>query len=163
MTRTRMKPHWIMALGGLTFLSACTTVFHSATQEVRIVPVYASGAREQPIRVQVDSPTGTYHLNIPANFDVEPDLWQTVVVKVEEPCYQPAQVRLRRSITPLYWANAVGLPVGVGLFAFAGDTLSGTLWRYDANMSIPISPVDDYPACMQRQASTPVNVQMPTY
>jgi len=148
-----MRPY--LLIGIALSMCSCATIFNHPAQQVSLQPQFPSEFKAQPVRVLISGPLGTYRAALPTQFVISADTWTHVRVTVVEPCFKASEHALPRSITTWLWLDALGIPVGGGIFALAGDGLDGTLWSYDREVKVPVEPVDNFGACVAESRKTP--------
>lgn len=136
----------IIAATLLFSLGACATIFNNGSQTSQVSPITGETLDADRIRVQITTGSGAFETTIPGTVVLVPTLSGSTI-RVSEPCYEPTSMELPRSVTASYWANIPGILIYVGLFGFFVDPLTGDMWKYDTNISVPVRRVPDFADC----------------
>jgi hypothetical protein len=113
-----------------TSLAGCATVFDSGNQNVDLRPSTV-GAN---MNVKVSTKGSLQSVQIPTTISVDHDK-STMLVTVDDPCYEPNQVAINSSINPWAIGNVL-----FGLFGLTGTTVdssTGNAWKYDDTVTVP--------------------------
>lgn len=137
-----MRPSIVFAV--LAFLTGCATIFNSGSQTVDVraePPPPAGGA----IAVAVRAPGSNFKTTIPGQVRARPSTFSDLIVTIDDPCFSAQPYEIESSIAWSYWANAIWLPFGIlggiGVIGFALDPITGSMWNYEENATIPVAPV----------------------
>ncbi|RYD50615.1 MAG: hypothetical protein EOP52_13650 [Sphingobacteriales bacterium] len=120
----------VVALVASTTLAGCATVFDGGNQSVDLRPSTVG----ENVNVKVSTKGGTQTVKVPANVSVARDK-STMLVTVDDPCYEPNQIAANSSVNPWAIGNVL-----FGLFGLTGTTVdmsTGNAWKYDETITVP--------------------------
>jgi hypothetical protein len=116
-------------------LAGCSTMFNSGSQTIQVATTTG-----KEVSANITTSSGSYMTRLPTTIIAEPSTFQEVSVQVNDDCYDPIQINVKKKITPSYWANILN---GWG---FLIDPLTGAMWKYNNHVSVPVNKKKDAPA-----------------
>ena len=121
----------LVALMVCSILSGCASIVKGRTKSINLM----TSAGEE-VEVDVISASGTQHITIPSTINVKRDN-QIITINVKESrCYRHSSIIISDKVEPWTLGN-----LGFTYSASSGtttDALTGAMWTYDDNVSIPV-------------------------
>ena len=126
----------------------CATIFNSGSQSF---VAKAQGDVEE-VSVEVITPHGSYRSKLPATIVTSTSSFRDTEIVVDDKCFEKTRFKVKKSITPSYWANTglsfIGLVFsnivwGIGGVAgLAIDYFDGYMWKNDKIVTVPVKKID---------------------
>jgi hypothetical protein len=78
---------------------------------------------------------------LPTTIIAEPSTFKGVGIQIMDDCYDPSVMEVNKGVTPSFWANVFNFGSG-----FLIDALTGSMWKYSNQVSVPVTEKHDKPA-----------------
>lgn len=132
-----LVPAW-----GALLLAGCSTMFNSGSQSVEVKPSKDVTGVEAEIKV----PNGRYETTLPTVVTLSPSTFERVVVQVTDPCFKDGVQGVGKSVHASYFFNILNF------HGFWIDVLTGSMWKYDDLVILPVDYADPLPEGCERRA-----------
>ena len=87
--------------------------------------------------VNITTPSGSYRSKIPSTIVTSPSSFRNTIIRVNDKCYESTEVIVGKSLTPSFFANILWFYASP--IAGAIDYLSGSMWKMDSNVAVPLN------------------------
>jgi len=114
-------------------LTSCASVFNGGSQTM----IAQNPDGIEGVYVNITTPSGSYRSKIPSTIVSTPSSFRNTIIKVNDKCYESTEVIVGKSLTPSFFTNILwiyGFPV-----AGVIDYLSGSMWKMDSNVAVPLN------------------------
>lgn len=122
--------------------TGCASFLNNSDQSIAIrpVPIIDNQNAELPsetpeVQIQLHDGKESYQAKIPLEFRVK-SRRDKMSFEIVDPCFEPYQREIPRSNHWSYWVNFINI------YGLAFDYLAGTNWRYEKDISVPVTPIN---------------------
>lgn len=117
----------------LSSLQSWATIFNSGSQTM----IASNPDGIEGVIVNITTPSGSYRSKIPSTIVSSPSSFRNTVIKVNDKCYEPTEVIVNKSLSPSFFANILWLHLSP--IAASIDYLTGSIWKMDSNVAVPLN------------------------
>ncbi len=120
----------LLTLALIFTVSGCASIIEGRTQNVKLLP-----SKGENVDATFTSKAGTQNVKLPQTVSVEKANQELSVTVKQNTCVQPSTQTAKPSVSPWFFGNIL---FG-GVFGSTTDAMTGSMWKYDDSVVVPIS------------------------
>ena len=126
-----MKKNILLIILNLTV--SCATIYNGGSQSM----IASNPDGIEGVVVNITTPSGSYRSKIPSTIVTSPSSFRNTIIRVNDKCYESTEVIVGKSLTPSFFANILWFYASP--IAGTIDYLSGSMWKMDTNVAVPLN------------------------